>query len=521
MTTLSRRRLLRSAAGLGFVSATELINVPEAFGGTRDGDPTAIVIGSGFGGSVAALRLGRAGVRTLVIERGRRHRHHPTEQVFSNERSPRSDMFWFQRVATWPSSPRTEISPVPGLMQVDGQDGITIACGAAVGGGSVVYTGCTVQPPREHFEALWPRAVSYTVLERVYFPRARAMLGARTIPDRIYRSDPFTHSRAFDAQMTKAGYPTTPAPSAFDWAKVQWELDGALRRSATVGESSFGNGNGAKNDMTQTYLPRALETGHVSITELTEVTAVSARRGGGYDLDATLHSPDGRVLGTRRFSCDLLFMAAGSLNTTKLLVKARDTGGLGRLNEHVGANWGTNGDAFALRTSPGPTGTAQAAPCASTAFVHRGFGLPIRVENWYSMSLAGLPINLQFSVAVDHDNRGTWSYDPTTGTVRLTDWSIAKNAPAEDAARAFNQLIIDKGLAGPAPVTAPTAFTAHPVGGCELGKATDMYGRVHGHRGLYVMDSALMPGNVGGANPSLTVLAIAERNMAHIKAHDS
>jgi cholesterol oxidase len=51
-------------------------------------------------------------------------------------------------------------------------------------------------------------------------------------------------------------------------------------------------------------------------------------------------------------------------------------------------------------------------------------------------------------------------------------------------------MIIDKGLAKPAPVPAPSAFTAHPVGGCEIGKATDMYGRVHGYRGLYVMDSA-------------------------------
>ena len=67
-----------------------------------------------------------------------------------------------------------------------------------------------------------------------------------------------------------------------------------------------------------------------------------------------------------------------------------------------------------------------------------------------------------------------------------------------------------------APIAAPTALTAHPVGGCELGKATDLYGRIHGYGGLYAVDGSIIPGNVGGANPSLTIAAMAERSMDQI-----
>ncbi|MER2206150.1 MAG: GMC oxidoreductase, partial [Rhodococcus sp. (in: high G+C Gram-positive bacteria)] len=61
-----------------------------------------------------------------------------------------------------------------------------------------------------------------------------------------------------------------------------------------------------------------------------------------------------------------------------------------------------------------------------------------------------------------------------------------------------------------------SSFTAHPLGGAVLGKATDGYGRVKGYDGLYVMDGAAIPGSTGTVNPSLTITALAERNIAQI-----
>ncbi len=61
-------------------------------------------------------------------------------------------------------------------------------------------------------------------------------------------------------------------------------------------------------------------------------------------------------------------------------------------------------------------------------------------------------------------------------------------------------------------------WTAHPLGGAVIGKATDGYGRVIGQPGLYVMDGALLPGSAGAVNPSLTISALAERNIDNIVA---
>lgn len=79
-------------------------------------------------------------------------------------------------------------------------------------------------------------------------------------------------------------------------------------------------------------------------------------------------------------------------------------------------------------------------------------------------------------------------------------------------------------IAGPASVlldtTALDTTTWHPLGGASMQSVCDLEGRVHGHRGLYVLDGALMPGTTAACNPSLTIAAIAERAMDHIVARD-
>ncbi len=481
----------------------------------------AIVIGSGFGGAVAALRLGRAGVRTLVLERGQAWRYSPHQAVFGDELHPASQMFWQQNFATWLTMQPTLIDPVPGLMEVVSAGGIQVGVPACVGGGSVVYAGVTVEPVRRYFEALFPADVSYDELERVYFPRVRRKLSASCMPHDVYMSDPFTHSRAFDAQMKQAGFPTQPIRTTFSWDRVRAELDGRLRPSAVVGESSFGNSNGAKNDLTQNYLPAAVATGNVHISPLTEVVSIGQRPGErGYVVRVRRHASEGGVAASRELTCDLLFLAAGSINTTRLLVRARDTGELPELNEYVGTGWGGNGDTFVYRRFDGPTGASQGAPCASSTFVHEGFGMPIRVENWYALAFNGQPYLSQFSVAVDMDNRGTWTYDRANDEVRMLDWGPEKNVGPERAAVSFSQMIVAGGLAGPAPILPPTGGTAHPLGGCPIGRATDAYGRVKGYRNLYAVDGSLVPGNAGGANPSLLIAALAERAMENIIRYD-
>ncbi|MFI9235259.1 GMC oxidoreductase [Streptomyces sp. NPDC053079] len=480
----------------------------------------AIVVGSGFGGSVAALRLGRAGVDTLVLERGRQWPTSPTEAVFGSQENIDGRMFWFRSVAYWPGVPPVPVRRLPGVAEISNEAHLDILCGAAVGGGSVVYTGVTVAPPRPYFASLYPSGLSYDEFAGRWFPLATRELGATTMPRDVYDSAPFTHSRQWDRHMRRAGYLPEPVGSTFDWDVVRAELRGAVRASATIGESDFGCSNGAKKSLDRSYLPRALATGNVQLRPLHEVRSVRRGRRGGYALEVRRMDPSGTVLDVEEYTCDLLFVCAGTLNTNRLLVAARERGDLPDLPAALGSGFGGNGDQVGLRTTlTDRSGPAQGAPCASTHFFHRDFAQPMRAESWQLLGAHALPVLVTFAVTVDRENRGTFAYDRRTRQVALTGWGPdAQRAPARAMAQYDAALLAaNPGLVSVA-LDYPVPFTGHPLGGCAIGRCTDLEGRVAGHRGLYVLDGSLVPGNAGGANPSLTITALAERALAGIVA---
>lgn len=517
---LSRRGLIGLAVNGSLAALTEAAGLggSRAARDVRRGHFRAIVIGSGFGGSVAALRLGQAGVDTLVLERGREWPVAPERHLFGSAHGITDTMFWRRRTTRWPAMLPVPVRPGAGVMEVSQEDGLDIACAAAVGGGSVVYTGVTLAPPRRYFEALYPGALSYEAFHRKWFPKVRAMLGATRMPDDVYRSAPFTHSRLWDRQLHRAGFRTSALDSTFDWAVIRDELAGTAPLSATVGNSDFGCGNGAKKSLTRSYLPAALATGHVRLRALHEVIALQRRRRGGYRVGVRRLDTTGTVLETLELSCDMLFLAAGTLNTNRLLVAARERGDLADLPAAVGTGFGDNGDQLNLRSQPlAFHGGSQGAPSASAAFLHREFELPLLVENWVLPTYQATPAVATLAMTVDHDHRGSFRYERATGRVRLADWTPDKSAAAAKAVTAYSGRVAAANP-GTLPITInnPYPFTAHPVGGCVIGRCTDLSGRVHGHRGLYVVDGSLLPGNVGGANPSLTIAALAEHALAGI-----
>ncbi|WP_344494462.1 GMC oxidoreductase [Streptomyces enissocaesilis] len=476
------------------------------------------MIGSGFGGSVAALRLGQAGVDTLVLERGREWPVAPDRHLFGSAHAITDTMFWRRSITRWPAMLPVPVRPNLGVMEVSQEAGLDIACAAAVGGGSVVYTGVTLAPPRRYFESLYPAALRYDAFHQRWFPKARAMLGATRMPGDIYRSAPFTHSRLWDRQLHRAGFRTFALESTFDWATIRAELAGTAPLSATVGNSDFGCGNGAKKSLTRSYLPAALATGHVQLRPLHEVISLRRGRRGGYLVGVRRLDSGGTVLETLELSCDMLFMAAGTLNTNRLLVAARERGDLPDLPDAIGTGFGDNGDQLNLRSQPlAFHGGSQGSPSASAAFLHRGFGLPLLVENWVLPTYTAVPAVVTLGMTVDHDHRGSFRYNRATGRVHLADWTPDKSAAAAHAVHAYSARVAANNL-GTLPLTVnnPYPFTAHPVGGCVIGQCTDLHGRVRGHRGLYVVDGSLLPGNVGGANPSLTITALAEHALAAI-----
>ena len=231
----------------------------------------------------------------------------------------------------------------------------------------------------------------------------------------------------------------------------------------------------------------------------------------------------GKVLGEYTLSCDYLFMAAGSIGTTELLLKARELGELPNLSDHIGEGWGSNGDSACVRIASPSIGLAQASPSASK-INDTVQGLPVTLENWYALHVpADITAIAALGMVYDPNSRASFEYDPTTDKTTLM-WPKDGNKAAVEATRELHNKIAQASWSIPGvPGLVPdvnAGFTAHPLGGAILGKAADAYGRVDGYDQLYVMDGAMVNGSTGAVNPSLTISALAERNIEHIVQHD-
>ncbi|WP_330227988.1 GMC oxidoreductase [Nocardia sp. NBC_00508] len=532
-----RRRALFKAAGtaallgaVGTVSGTSAAStdpawealfrgwVPEIFAPLPDPPQhsPAIVIGSGFGAAVTALRLAEAGIANTVLERGSRWPNDPWREVFTGDDLPDGRGFWHRTHFTGVTKVPMRFASFGGVLDCTEYPGIDVWRAAAVGGGSVIFSGAMIAPERRFFDHVFGGTVDYGEMERVHYPRVREMLRLNTMPADIYNSSPFTHSRAWDEQVRKAGYHPQANDSIFNWDILRAELAGAARPSATAARSNLGNSNGAKFDLNQNYLRYAQNTGRSAIFPGHRVDAI-AQEGDRYAVTVTKLSPTGDVLATRTLTCDRLFLGAGSIGTSELLVRAQATGALPRLNEHIGDGWGTNGDVVLARGASALAGHGQGVPSASRIFDESG--VPLTLESWY---IPGIPFETgalaSLGMVLD-PTRTRLGYNQATNGVGLS-WSAKNRSDIVAAARAVDHRIAERAGAlveySALGYDANALFTAHPLGGAVLGRATDNYGRVHGHPGLYVMDGAAVPGSTGTVNPSLTIAALAERNIAAI-----
>ncbi|MFD3510856.1 GMC oxidoreductase [Nocardia sp. NPDC058666] len=490
--------------------------VPEIFAPIPDAPAhsPAIVIGSGFGAAVTALRLAEAGIANTVLERGSLWPNDPWREIFTGDDLPDGRGFWHRTSFTGVTKVPMSFSAFGGVLDVTQYSGIDVWRAAAVGGGSVIFTGAMVAPERKLFDQVFGGVVDFGELERVYYPRVRQMLRLDAMPADIYNSSPFAHSRAWDAQVRAAGYQPLANDSIFNWDVLRSELAGTSRASATTARSNLGNSNGAKFDLNQNYLRYARETGKSQVFAGHRVDAIAQEAGGKFVVAVTKLSPTGQVLSTRNLTCDKLFLGAGSVGTSELLVRAQATGTLPNLNEHIGDGFGTNGDVVLARGASQVAGHGQGVPSASR--IYDESSVPLTLENWY---IPGIPFETgalaSLGMVLD-PTRARFGYQAATGGVGLN-WSTATQHAVAGAARAVDHRIAERAGAvaeyGVLGYDANAQFTAHPLGGAVLGKATDGYGRVHGHPGLYVMDGAAIPGSTATVNPSLTITALAERNI--------
>lgn len=517
---MTRRTFLLGAAAAG--AAVSFASRATAGGRprvplTRD-ERRVVVIGSGFGGGVAALRLAEAGVPVLVLERGIRWPTGPNAETFPRATQPDKRMSWL-------GSPLIGPVPVPpgerytGLLERVSGNGMDIMCGAGVGGGSLVYQGMSLQPAEAVFNTHFPEQLDYARMDAVYYPRVARMLQLATAPDDLVESENYRAARLFAEHVVAAGYPLSKVPMPIDWSYARSELRGEMKPSYTNGDCALGVNNGGKHSVDVTYIAAAEATGRVDVEVLHNVTDVAMAPDGRWQVFVDRIDTSGRVLEQKIITAAGLVMAAGSANTTKLLVRAGAKGHIPDLPDGLGGDWGSNADRIYAWTNLGEDfGSPQGGP---VVYASRAWEDPGTANTVIQASVPPLPVNARSTMLVGYGvsaGRGRFVYDAGADDAVLQ-WPGDADAAAREAIHARVARIA--GAAGAlVDTTMLDTTTWHPLGGASMGTVCDLAGRVRGHRGLYVLDGALMPGNTAACNPSMTIAAVAERAADELVARD-
>ncbi|WP_127782953.1 GMC family oxidoreductase [Rhodococcus sp. X156] len=484
---------------------------------TRE-DHRAVVIGSGFGGGVAALRLAEAGVPVVVLERGIRWPSGPNAETFPRVSAPDKRFLWHQSVPQIFGRPIIE--PYAGLLEIVPGENMTALCAAGVGGGSLVYQGMTLQPDEAVFNAHFPNELDWQTMNRVHYPRVAQMLKLAVAPDELIATPSYRAARVFAEHAQRAGLPVEKIPMPIDWSYALAETRGEMKPSYTNGDGAFGVNNGGKHSIDVTYLAAAEATGRVDVRTLHQVTDVARAKDGRWTVHVERIDRAGTVLETKILTTKTLVMAAGSLNTTKLLVRAAATGQIPDLPDALGGNWGTNADRIYVWTDLATGfGVPQGGP---VVYGSKSWADPATACTVIQASMPPVGFDARSTMLVGYgvsESRGSFRYDSATDNAVLH-WP-------KDGDTAIQTGHIDpivRRIAGPASIVTDTndyfPSTWHPLGGASMGTVCDLEGRVHDQPGLYVLDGALLPGSAAACNPSMTIAAVAERAMDHLVRTD-
>ncbi len=493
-------------------------------------DADTVVVGSGFGGGVAALRLTESGRRVTVLEMGRRVSPQDMRRGGQSVRhlmwAPTLGMRGYFRQTLLPH--------------------VVAFGGVGVGGGSLVYAAVLLQPPAGVVGA-WEGADWESELAP-HYATAASMLGRTPNPTR----------GAQDVWLQKAagslGVLDTfgPTPQGIDFDAC-----------TGCGQCLSGCAFGAKNTIDRTYLAKAENLGAHVVPER-RVTCLTPLPGGGYRVDAvdSLHR-------RRRYSWTAreVVLAAGVLGTTTLLLACRDRYvTMPRLSPGLGRGVRTNSEAFVAILQPdaredvsvGPTISSDFWPDATTHVTNnrlpRSYGYlrpamsplvdgPDQATRRRRALAAAVrdPLTLlraatasdwhrrvtMLTVMQTEDNALDLHYRQKAGRWALTSrlppggTSPPSYLPAASAAgRAVAQASGGTAYGVWIDSLLGRAATAHVLGGAIVGtdprrSVISPDHEVHGYPGLFVVDGAAVPSNIG-VNPSLTITAMAERAMTRL-----
>jgi cholesterol oxidase len=502
--TYSRRQVLRygTAAGAAVAAAGLLDSTAAA------SEPVEVlIIGSGYAGSVAALRIAQAGFSSVVLERGRRWEITPAGNTFATPEKPDGRLAWLSS-----TSPFTD-SPIPlftGVLEAFMANGAICLAGAGVGGGSLVNNAMMMAPREDLFRASFGAALPYAEMASTWYPRARQLIGVAPIPDDVLATAAYGNAREFLAQAARAGLPTQRPDMAVNWQTVRNEIAGTAVPSAILGQSLTGINSGAKRSVDRSIMAAAEATGKVSVQTLHQVLDIRPM-GDRYIVDVEQLDEQGHVLSRPQFAATYVILAAGSIGTSRLLVRAKARGSLPRLNDQVGLNWGTGGDHIVTIAGLPLPDPAQGGPAHVVA---TDWDNPNGAVTMLSFPLGLPPVGslTRTALAVASPPAvGSFAYQPLTDAVELT-WPLTDAGVARSTAtvqRLADRLNAASG--GPSIDGLVPLLTSHSLGGAVLGKATRDDGELLGYTNLFAMDGSLIPGSTGSVPPALTITALADR----------
>ena len=519
-----------------------------------------VVVGSGYGGGVAASRLARAGKRVAVLERGREFRTGEFPSKLSDLR---------QQMQVTGKSWRMG-SPT-GLYDVRLGKDMHVLVGCGLGGGSLINAGVALRPdPRVYRDAAWPDEISRDRLLDEGYARAAHWLRPARDPKAARR----TKYQALDNASGALGKAPVAAPVVVSFEDTVNPAGVAQPACTGCGDCCGGCNVGAKNTVALTYLPDAARHG-AQIFSHAKVHHIARDQLGTWHVHFERQDAPGAGQGATQSSvtAEVVVLAAGTLGTTEILLRSRERGLA--LSDRLGHGFSANGDIIAFgygaarpvnaigvghpsRVDDLDVGAAVSGQIelvdedlAKSLTIQEGVLpsalasiLPVlfmpngRLLGALQSLIAGVykgPFaSLQTFFAVSHDNAaGRLVLDDDRITVR---WPQAGEEPVYQRLDAALEALVKQSggryvknpLAGTMVGDQPA--TAHPLGGCGMGReradgvvnhkcqvfdAAPGAGSADVHDGLYVVDGSVMPRSLG-VNPLLTITALAERAMIHL-----
>ena len=502
------------------------------------------VIGSGFGGSVAALRLSEKGYKVLVIESGARFE----DQDFAKNSFDLKKFLFFPKLG------------LKGIQRIDLLKNVLVMSGAGVGGGSLVYANTLYRPPQKFFTTgSWKDIANWQTLLEPYYDQAERMLGVET--NKFYSPADEALKKASDAlgfgdtfQMAPLGiYFGEPGKEVSD---PYFGGAGPKRTGCTnCGECMTGCRHGAKNTLVKNYLFLAEKLG-TKIMPLTKVVNIGQVQGG-YKL--TLIQSDKLFTKKRELIVPEVVVAAGALGSAKLLHSVRAKGNLLGISSKLGELSRTNSESLLgvvakgkdIDFSSGSAITSSVFPDEDTHIepvrYGKGSGFMGLLQSVVASGRKGQTPNILRLLWVtlknlpklpNFYNLRSWpertlillvmqSRDNSLTTFwkrRLTSrqghgeknpaWVPMGHTVAKQIA---NDVDGTPGAVVGEPFGIP--LTAHFLGGAVIGSnasegVIDGYLRAFGQPGLHIVDGSALSANPG-VNPSLSIAALAEWAMAH------